>query len=80
MADRKEPNDATTGNGDWNSWRRLVLSQLEKLEARIIALEKRQQQDEVSMAILRTRIALGVVMVTLAANAFIAWVLRELGH
>ena len=79
MAENKRLNDATEGNGDWNSWRRLILSQLEEHQNRVQALEDECQQRKIELVKLRERLAFGIIIFSILANALVTWALRKLG-
>ena len=79
MDEYKQYNDATKGNGDWPSWRRLVLSQLESLDRRVSDIENKAHKADIDREVIKARIAFAVVVGTLAINAALAWVLRKLG-
>ena len=77
MDEDKGYNDATQGNGDWPSWRRLVLSQLETLDKRIKAAEAKQAQSEIDREVMKSRLAIIFLAGAAVAGTLVDWLINK---
>ena len=74
-----QKHDTTTDNGDWPSWRRLVLAELESLRAEVKDLQRKSNITATELALMKLKIAVFVALATLVVSPVIGWIARKLG-
>ena len=70
---------AVGGNGDWASWKRLLVGQISELKAAQRELEAAKNRHITEMAVLKTKIAMYSAIIAILSSGAANWVLRNLG-
>lgn len=72
-------NEHTSDTGDWPSWRRLVLSELESLRAEVKDLQQQSHVTATELALMKLKIAVFVALATLVVSPVAGWIVRKIG-
>jgi len=65
-------------HNDWNSWKRLVLDHLERVETRLKEIEQHNEDRRVELAIIKVKLAMYSVIAAMLGSAFVSWLVDRI--
>jgi len=65
-------------HNDWNSWKRLVLDHLERMEKRLKEIEEKAEDRRIELAVIKTKLAMYSIVAAMLGSAFVSWLVDRM--